>query len=70
MPDIPTSPSHAHAIRREDYRPPDWLVPEIALEFTLGVRVRPGSGATLGRAQRRRTSRPLRLDGDGLIRSA
>ena len=23
------------AIRREDYRPPDWLVPEIALEFEL-----------------------------------
>ena len=22
-------------IRREDYRPPDWLVPEIALEFEL-----------------------------------
>ena len=23
------------AVRREDYRPPDWLVPEIALEFEL-----------------------------------
>ena len=24
-------------IRREDYRPPEWLVPEIALEFELGA---------------------------------
>jgi aminopeptidase N len=23
-------------IKREEYRPPDWLVPEIALEFELG----------------------------------
>ena len=22
-------------IRREDYRPPDWLVPDIALDFAL-----------------------------------
>ena len=24
-------------IRREDYRPPDWLVPRIELEFDLGA---------------------------------
>src|SRR5579875_1503354 len=24
-------------IRREDYRPPDWLVPRIELEFELGA---------------------------------
>jgi aminopeptidase N len=24
-------------IRREDYRPPDWLVPEISLQFELGA---------------------------------
>ena len=24
-------------VRREDYRPPDWLVPDIALEFDLGA---------------------------------
>ena len=33
-PEAPLSPTHV-AIRREDYRPPDWLVPEIALEFDL-----------------------------------
>ena len=25
------------AIRREDYRPPEWLVPEIVLDFELGA---------------------------------
>ena len=28
--EAPLSPEHV-AIRREDYRPPDWLVPEISL---------------------------------------
>ena len=32
--EAPPSPTHT-TIRREDYRPPDWLVPEIALRFTL-----------------------------------
>ena len=35
-PDAAPSPTHA-TIRREDYRPPDWLVPEIALRFTLDI---------------------------------
>ena len=34
--EAPPSPTHA-TIRREDYRPPDWLVPEIALRFTLDL---------------------------------
>ncbi|HXS49372.1 MAG TPA: aminopeptidase N [Sphingomicrobium sp.] len=34
--EAPPSPAHV-TIRREDYRPPDWLVPEIALNFTLGI---------------------------------
>ena len=34
--DILTAPAAAHAeTRRGDYRPPDWLVPEVALDFTL-----------------------------------
>src|SRR3954451_14898818 len=36
IPEAPPSPTHV-AIRREDYRPPDWLVPEIGLRFTLGI---------------------------------
>ena len=38
MLDIATTatPTHApQAIRREDYRPPDWLVPAVALDFAL-----------------------------------
>ena len=34
--EAPQNPTHVE-IRREDYRPPDWLVPEIALKFTLGI---------------------------------
>jgi aminopeptidase N len=56
-----TAPS---IIRREDYRPPDWLVPEIALEFELGAertRVR----ATL-QVVRNGAGAPLVLDAEGL----
>src|SRR3954453_323170 len=56
--------THA-AIRREDYRPPDWLVPEIRLDFDLGVertRVR----ATLAVERNGEHDRPLRVDGDDL----
>ena len=62
-PEAPPSPTHV-AIRREDYRPPDWLVPEIRLEFDLDAdrtRVR----ATLNVERNGEHDRPLRLDGDG-----
>lgn len=35
-PEAPPNPTHV-TIRREDYRPPDWLVPEIGLRFSLGL---------------------------------
>src|SRR5690348_14638693 len=35
-PEAPPSPTHV-TIRREDYRPPEWLVPEVALKFALGI---------------------------------
>jgi len=60
--EAPPSPTHV-AIRREDYRPPDWLVPEISLDFDLGTettRVR----ATLSVERNGEHGRPLRLDGD------
>ena len=63
-PEAPLSPAHV-AIRREDYRPPDWLVPEMRLEFDLDperTRVR----ATLSVERNGTHDRPLRLDGDGL----
>lgn len=52
--------------RREDYREPDWRVPEIAMDFDLdpaATRVR-----TILSVERHGThDRPLRLDGDGLV---
>ena len=63
-PEAPPSPQHV-AVRRENYRPPDWLVPEIRLEFDLGTectRVR----AVLNVERNGEHDRPLRLDGDEL----
>ena len=51
-------------IRREDYRPPAWLVPEIALDFVLdpaATRVR----AALTVSRNGAYDEPLRLDGAG-----
>ncbi|HVM23232.1 MAG TPA: aminopeptidase N [Sphingomicrobium sp.] len=63
-PEAPLSPTHV-TVRREDYRPPDWLVPEIRLDFDLGTestRVR----AVLRVERNGDHDRPLRLDGDEL----
>jgi len=54
-----------HITRREDYRAPDWLVPEIALDFDLdpaATRVT----AVLTVERNGAHDRVLRLDGDGL----
>jgi aminopeptidase N len=62
--EAPLSPTHV-AVRREDYTPPDWLVPEIRLDFDLDperTRVR----ATLAVERDGDHRRPLRLDGDEL----
>ena len=40
-PEAPAAPEHV-AIRRKDYRPPDWLVPEVALDFELDPERDPG----------------------------
>jgi aminopeptidase N len=63
-PEAPLSPTHV-AIRREDYRPPDWLVPELSLDFDLDLertRVR----ARLQLVRNGEHDRPVRLDGDEL----
>ncbi len=60
--EAPQAPTHAET-RREDYRPPDWLVPEIALRFTLGLdRTRVQSKLVVERSGDH--DRPLRLNGD------
>ena len=67
VPEAPPSPTHV-AIRREDYRPPDWLVPEIALRFTLGIEATRVQSKLL--VERNATANSdtnvLRLNGDGL----
>ena len=63
-PEAPTSPEHV-VIHRKDYRPPDWLVPEVALDFDLD----PGTTKvrSILRVERNGAhSRPLRLAGDAL----
>ena len=64
IPEAPPSPTHV-AIRREDYRPPDWLVPEIRLDFDL-MPDRTLVRATLEVVRNGDHDRPLRLDGDEL----
>ena len=68
MLDIQTSLAQPHVTRREDYTPPDWQVPEIALDFDLDP-VKTRVKATL-HVQRGATAdgahdRPLRLDSAG-----
>jgi aminopeptidase N len=66
MLDIQTAPAAPPvAIRREDYRVPDWLVPDVALEFDLDA-VRTRVRATLSVARNGVHDRPMVLDGDGL----
>ncbi|HEX6604847.1 MAG TPA: aminopeptidase N, partial [Sphingomicrobium sp.] len=65
-PEAPPSPTHV-AIRREDYRPPDWLVPEIGLKFTLGIEnTRVQAKLSVQRNPEGVQEAPLRLNGDGL----
>ena len=66
MPDA--RPTHAHpppAIRREDYRPPEWRVPELSLEFELGAK-RTLVRASLEVERGGEHKLPLRLDAEGL----
>jgi len=65
--EAPPSPTHM-TIRREDYRPPDWLVPEIALNFTLELdRTRVQSKLKVERnPESADKAAAIRLNGDGL----
>jgi aminopeptidase N len=63
-PEAPPSPTHV-TVRREDYRPPDWLVPEIRLDFALDA-ARTRVRAVLEVVRNGEHDRPLKLDGDEL----
>jgi aminopeptidase N len=65
MLDAQNAPAAPTTVRREDYRPPDWLVPEIALDFELDAersRVR----STLQVRRNGAHDRPLVLDAEAL----
>jgi len=65
MLDAQNAPAAPSVIHRADCAVPDWLVPDIALDFDLDparTRVR----ATLTDARNGAHDRPLRVDGDGL----
>jgi len=63
-PEAPTSPEHV-AIYRKDYRPPDWLVPEVSLDFELDPE-RTRIGSTLKVVRNGQHDHPLRLAGNEL----
>ena len=61
----PTAPA---TIRREDYTPPAWLVPQIALDFTLGLEeTRVAARLEVERNPACEGTATLRLNGDGLV---
>ena len=64
--EAPQNPAHVE-FRREDYRPPDWLVPETALKFTLGIeKTRVQAKLSVERNPKGSSDAPLRLNGDEL----
>ena len=65
---ISAPPAAPPMIRREDYQPPAWLVPEIALAFNLGLE-QTRVVATL-KVRRNGNDQTLRLNGDGIAAEA
>jgi aminopeptidase N len=67
MADAAPEPTEPLLIRREDYRPFPWLVPEVALDFELGLeRTRVRSTLTVQRNAKAPASSTIRLNGDAL----
>ncbi|MBM0171347.1 aminopeptidase N [Altererythrobacter sp. C41] len=65
--DAAPEPKEPPLIRREDYRPFPWLVPEIALDFDLGLEATKVTATlTVARNARADASQVIRLNGDGL----
>ena len=68
MLDTQNAPAAPALIRREEYRPPDWLVPEIALDFALDPE-RTIVRATLKVARNGSHDRPLRLENETILKA-
>ncbi|MEO5773418.1 MAG: aminopeptidase N [Sphingomicrobium sp.] len=66
VPQEPAAPAHQET-RRQDYRPPDWLVPDIALNFALGNdKTKVQARLVVERNPAGSPDAPLRLNGDEL----
>jgi len=64
---ITAPPAAPPVIRREEYRPPAWLVPQIRLKFTLGLeQTRVQANLDVTRNPVAEPAGLLRLNGDGL----
>ena len=67
MADAAPTPHEPPVIRREDYQPFAWLVPEVRLHFDLGLdATRVVSKLTVARNGKAPPSDSIRLNGDGL----
>jgi len=65
--DAAPPPAAPPVIRREDYSPPGWLVPDIALDFALGLEeTRVTARLSVRRNGEGREGNTLRLNGDGI----
>ncbi|MXP44352.1 aminopeptidase N [Allopontixanthobacter sediminis] len=68
MADAAVEPKAPPVIRREDYKPFSWLVPETRLAFELGLeRTRVTATLTVTRNPAAETSATILLNGDGLV---
>jgi aminopeptidase N len=66
--DAAPTPHQPPVILREDYRPFGWLVPEVALDFELGLaRTRVTARLTVQRNARADHADAIRLNGDDLV---
>lgn len=69
MTDASSTPAIPVTIHRGDYRPPEWQIPDIMLDFALGIDATK-VGATLSVERHADTPVPLVLRGDGLTADA
>ena len=68
--DAAPPPAHPPVIRREDYVAPAWLIPEVALDFTLGLDATQVTSRLSVRRNPAVQAAPLRLAGDGIAARA
>src|SRR3546814_6440012 len=69
MTDLSSTPAIPVTIHRGDYRPPEWQVPDIALDFALGLD-ETKVAAVLSVVRHADVPAPLVLRGDGMTPAA